>query len=189
MVARIALLGGVMLAALTACAGDPPPRDTAVRESTADVTATVAAVNRGTREVMLRTTDGRLLTVVLGEEVRNFDQIQEGDTVRAVYVESVAAEMAAVDETGEPEGAAAVVSAPEGERPAALLGSEVTTVVAFESFDPATDRVTFTTPDGLSHSLVVHPAMRDFAQRREPGDRVRVTYTQGLAVAVEETAG
>ena len=87
------------------------------------------------------------------------------DTVRAVYLESVAAEMAAV------------------------LGSEVTTVVALQSFDPASDTVTFTTPDGLTHGLVVHTAMRDCARRREPGDRVRVRYTQGLAIAVEETAG
>jgi hypothetical protein len=189
MIARAAAVGAFMLATLAACGGAAPPSDTAQRESAVEVTARVVAVNRGTREVMLRTTDGRLLTVELGPEVRNFDQIQEGDTVRAVYLESVVAAMAAVDDTGEPEGAAAVVSAPEGARPAAALGSEVTTVVEFQSFDAGTDTVTFTTPDGLTHSLVVHPAMRDFAMRREPGDRVRVTYTQGLAIAVEETAG
>jgi hypothetical protein len=189
MIARTAVVGAFMSALLVACAGVAPPSDTARRESAVEVAARVVAVDRGTRELMLRTTDGRLLTVELGPEVRNFDRIEEGDTVRAVYLESVAAEMAAIDEGGEPAGAAAVVSAPEGERPAAVLGSEVTTVVAFQSFDPATDTVTFTTPDGLTHSLVVHTAMRDFARRREPGDRVRVRYTQGLAIAVEETAG
>ncbi len=189
MIARSAVLGGFMLASLAACAGDPAPSDTAMRESAVEATAMVEAVNRDTREVMLRTGDGRYVTATLGPDVRNFDQIEVGDTVRMVYAESVVAEMAAVDETDEPTGAAVVARAPEGARPGALVGSEVTTVVTVQSFDPATDTVTFTTPDGLTHSLVVDPAMRDFAMRREPGDRVRVTYTEGLAIAVEETGG
>lgn len=189
MIGRSAVLGGFMLASLAACAGDTPPSDTAMRESAVEVTATVEAVNRETREVMLRTSDGRYVTATLGPEVRNFDQIETGDTVRIVYAESVVAEMAAVDERGEPTGTVVAARAPAGARPGAVIGSEVTAVVTVESFDPATDTVTFTTADGLSHSLVVDPAMRDFAMRREPGDRVRVTYTEGVVVAVEETGG
>jgi plastocyanin len=178
-----------LLAMASACGRDTAPTDTASRERVVETTATVEAVNAATREVMVRTADGRLVTVEAGEAVRNFDRIAAGDTVRMTFVESVAAEMAAVDDTGEPTATEMVARAPEGERPAGLVGSRVETVVTFERFDPATDTVTFTTPDGLTHSLVVDPAMRAFAMRRAPGDRVRVTYTLGLAIAVEETRG
>ncbi len=178
-----------LLALASACGRDPAPADTASRERVVETTATVEAVNADTREVMIRTADGRLVTVEASEAVRNFDRIEVGDRVRISFVESVAAEMAAVDDAGEPTATDMVARAPEGERPAGLVGSRVETVVTFENFDPATDTVTFTTPDGLAHSLVVDPGMRAFAMRRAPGDRVRVTYTVGLAIAVEETGG
>jgi hypothetical protein len=190
---KSAVVGVVLLAGLAACADrTETPATTsemAVRESAVEVTATVEAVNRDTREVMLRTADDRWFTATLGPDVRNFDRIETGDTVRAVFAESVAAEMAAVDAGGEPTGRTVVARAPEGAGPGALVGSEVTTVVTFQDLDPATDRVTFTTPDGLTHSLVLEPEMRDFAAGLEPGDRVQVTYTEAVAVLVEETGG
>jgi len=186
---RAAVVGAALLIAVVGAAPAAQAQDSATRESAVEATATVEAVNRERREVMLQLGEGRLVTLTLGEEVRNFDQIDVGDTVRVLYVESVAAEMAAVDDTGETTSAAAVARAPEGAKPGAAVGEEVSLLVTFESFDAETDTVTFTTEDGLSHSLVVHPEMRDFAMRRAAGDRVRVRFTEGIAVVVEETQG
>lgn len=190
--ARRAVVGALSMVGVAACADGTPTSDTAgetaVRTRAVEINASVEAVDRERREVMLRTGEGRYFTASLGPQVRNFDQIETGDTVRVVYAESVVAEMAAVDDGGEPIGTAVVARAAEGARPAAVVAGEVTEVVTFESFDPATGAVTFTTPDGLTHSVVA-PAMRDFAMRRRAGDRVRVTYTEGVAVAVEETGG
>lgn len=187
---KSAVFGAVLLAGVAACADGPTTTsETAVRERTVEVTATVEAVNRDTREVMLRTANDRYVTATLGPDVRNFDRIETGDAVRVVFAESVVAEMAAVDASDEPTGTAVVARAPEGARPGALVGSEVTTVVTFQDLDPATGRVAFTTPDGLTHSLVLEPEMRDFARGLEPGDRVQVTYTEAVAVAVEESGG
>lgn len=179
-----------VLTLIAACAGAPPPPESAARERVVETTATVEAVNPDTREVMIRTTDGRVLTVEAGSDVRNFDQIETGDTIRMTFVESVVAEMAAIDDAGEPQSTVVVGRAPEGARPGALVGAEVSNLVTFESFDPATDTVTFTTGDGLTHSVVLtDPALRAFAQRRERGDRVRVVYSEGLAITIEETTG
>jgi hypothetical protein len=197
MTARSAIVGALMVVGVAACAGDgeemasdAPMTEGAVRERAVEVTATVEAVARERREVMLRTDENRYFTATLGPEVRNFDQIETGDTVRVVYAESIVAQMAAVDASGEPTGTTVAARAPEGARPGALMGTEVTTVVTFESFDAATDTVTFTTSDGLAHSVVVEdPAMQDFAMGLEAGDRVQVTYTEAVAIAVEETSG
>jgi translation elongation factor P/translation initiation factor 5A len=57
------------------------------------------------------------------------------------------------------------------------------------SYDPDTNVISFTTPDGFSHSLVVQPEMRDFARALKPGDRVDVVYTKALAIGVTEIPG
>jgi hypothetical protein len=52
--------------------------------------ATVLAVNRPERMVVLRGEDGGTLGLILDERVRNFDQIQVGDVVTAQYQEATA---------------------------------------------------------------------------------------------------
>lgn len=174
---------------LAACATNEPPADSASRASAVETSATVEAVNAERREIMLRTSDGRFLTVEAGPEVRNFDQIETGDVVRALVVESVAVSMAGPDSSGETEIVTAAERAPEGARPAGAAASELTTTVTLVSYDPATAVATFTTPSGATHSVVVDPAMRDFASRRQPGDRIDVRYTTAVAIAVEEVQG
>ena len=62
-------------------------------------------------------------------------------------------------------------------------------MVTIISYDPGTNVVSFTTPDGLSHSLVVKPEMREFAGALKPGDSVDVVYTRALAIGVTKIPG
>lgn len=170
-------------------AGRPAPAaQTAQRETVLETTAVVEKVNQATREVELRASDGELVTVVAGPEVRNLPQLAAGDVVRLTYFESVAARMAETADGG-PATTAAVVAgrAPEGAKPAGLVGTAVNMVVTMVSYDPATAVATFTTPEGTTESVVVHPAMRAFAAARSPGDRVAVELTSAVAVSIVET--
>jgi hypothetical protein len=150
-----------------------------------EITAVVETIDMKTRHIVLKTEDGRKLTIVAGPEVRNLAQLEPGDRVKAAYYESVAVRMAADDASGT-DTSAAVVRAPEGEKPAGAVGTSVRTIVTLISYDPDTNVVTFSTPDGLPHSLIVKPEMRDFAQALKPGDRVEVVYTEALAIGVIE---
>ncbi len=186
------LVAAGLVLGVAACAGNqvPPaaPADVAVREDVVETTATVQAVNTDRREVMIRTEDGRFLTVEAGPQVRNFDQIEVGDTIRTSYVESVVVAMAPTGEEDMPsETVVAAVRAPAGTRPGVAVAEETTTTVTFLSYDPETAIAVFTTPEGTTHSIVVSPPMRDFASRRQPGDRIDVAYTTAVAIAVEET--
>jgi translation elongation factor P/translation initiation factor 5A len=174
-----------IVATVTACAAPPEP---ASRSQTLEATAVVESIDVKTRNIHLKTEDGRELTIVAGPEVRNFDQIEPGDRIKAIYYESVAVEMAADDATGS-DAVAAVGRAPEGEKPGAFVGASVREIVTIVSFDPGTNIVVFTTPDGFTTSLVVKPEMREFARAVKPGDRVDVTYTQSLAIGVTEIPG
>ena len=53
-------------------------------------TATVTTVDRATRAVTLRRADGSEVTIIAGEEVRNFNQIKVGDIVETEIIEALA---------------------------------------------------------------------------------------------------
>src|SRR5262249_37922093 len=83
--------------------GDTPPAtlsgSTAVSpgkamgEGTLKTSATIVAIDPATRGVTLKRQDGKVLTLTLGDEVRNFDQLKVGDKVLAEYSQAVALEL------------------------------------------------------------------------------------------------
>jgi hypothetical protein len=170
---------------------DTPPAapQSAQRELMLDTRAVVEKVDQNTREVRLRTMDGKELTVLAGPEVRNLAQVSAGDTVRLSYYERVVARMAEPGAGGPATTSVVTSRAPEGGTPAGLYGATTDMVVEFLAYDPATGVVTVKTPDGVTQRVVVNPAMRDFAAARRPGDRVAVQFANAVAASIVETGG
>ena len=156
---------------------------------TVEAMATVQSLDLLTRQVGLKTEDGRMLTIVAGPEVRNLAQIDLGDKVKAVYIQGVAARLAAPGQAASgTEVTTAIVRAAEGDKPAVIVGESVRTVVTIVSFDAKSNLVTFAAPDGLVRSVVVRkPEMQEFARGLKPGDEVEVTFTEAIAVGIIET--
>ncbi len=184
--ASFAVLALVLVAGCQQTASAP---QSAAFQETVEATAIVQKLNLTTRQVVLEAEDGRMLTIVAGPEVRNLAQIDLGDKVKAVYIRGIAARMA-------PPGRAAagtevttgMVRAPEGEKPGAIVGESVSSVVKIVSFDAPSNLVTFSTSDGLVRSVVVQkPEMQEFARGLKPGDEVEVTFTEAFAIGIEET--
>ena len=163
-----------------------PPQPASVEESV-EATATVEQLDLLKRTVVLKTEDGRLLTILAGPEVRNLAQLDIGDTVKAIYIQGVAARMAAPGQTGETDVAAGMVRAAEGDKPGVAVGEAVRTVVTIVSYDSRSKLVTFTGADGLVRSVVVaKPEMQEFARGLKPGDEVEVTFTEAFAICIVE---
>jgi hypothetical protein len=167
----------------------PAAPQSAQRELVAETSAVVEQVDQKTREVRLRRADGKVVTVVAGPEVRNLAQVSAGDTVRLTYYESVVARMADPGAGGPATTSVVTSRAPEGSKPAGLVGATVDAVVEFLGYDPATGVVTFKTPEGVTQRVVVSPAMRGFAAARRPGERVAVQLTNAVAASIVETGG
>jgi hypothetical protein len=183
---RSILAAGAALAWLGACAHPTPPAPLQ-RESAHQVEATVVAVQKAERIVSLRGPDGRTLTVEVGPQVRNFDQIQVGDRVIASYYEAVGF---ALKKPGEGDGGsdAGLIAgrAKPGDRPAAAVGHYAQTTVTIESVDRKTYTVTFRGEDGLTRAVpVVTPEGRAFASKLKPGDQVEISYEEAVAISVE----
>jgi hypothetical protein len=173
-----------LAAFLSACAAPEPQPVTVEHDS--ELRATVQTVDELTREILLRADDGRLLSVVAGPEVRNFDQIEPGDTVVALYVESITASMAAPGQVVETRSGAATDRAPLGARPAGAAGVAIEAVVEWVGYDSATYVSTFIGASGLTHSVVTPPEMRSLAAGLAAGSNVMIEYTAALAVDVQQ---
>ena len=157
----------------------------AVASDTVEVQATVIAVNRPEREVVLRGEDGTTMGYVLDENVRNFDQINVGDTVTAEYYEAVA--IAVEPASGKPraEETGSMQRAPPGAKPGASSTRvrEITATVL--DIDYANRLVTLQGPAGQTRKVKVGPEVENFMSVKQ-GDQVVVRHTEALAVAVTE---
>jgi hypothetical protein len=148
------------------------------------ISAQVVGIDKATRTVTLKGPKGRVVDIVAGDEVKNFDQIQLGDHVVARYLESVSLALT----KDKPSGADVVTTeetarAQPGERPAVAGAREVTALAEVTAVNPKKSTITLKGPRGNSVTLNVHNP--DQFKVVKKGDHVRVTYTEALALSVE----
>jgi len=151
------------------------------------VTASVEAINPKTREVTLKGPLGNQVTFTVDNRVKRFDEIKVGDQVHADYYISIAAELR--KPTSEEEKNPIVLldaagKAPPGTSPAAggLRRFKVLTTV--EGLDRPTETITLKGPGG--NYLTTRVADPSNLTKMHIGDHIVVTYTEALAVSLEE---
>jgi len=151
-------------------------------------TAEVVALEPATRLMTLRREDGRLLAILAGDEVRNFDQIDVGDKLRVRYLESLAATLLPPGtDTSPAQAAFAAGRAQPGAKPGAGIGVLVSLAVKIESIDLKNDLVVFSLDTGeLIAHRVATPEGRAFVKGLEHGDTVQLDFTEALALSIEE---
>ena len=172
---------------LAACATTPEAPKEAKISDEVTVQATVVAVNKENRELTLERADGSQVKVEAGPEVRNFDQIEPGNTVTARYVVSLSARRLEPDEPDtEPTVGVLAARAEPGQSPAGAIGADMKMTVVVKSVDRDQHIVTFTDPSGV---LRVVEAERDegkaFVKGLKAGDRVELIYEEVLVMAVK----
>jgi hypothetical protein len=132
----------------------PQEKPSIKKESTLTLEATVTAVNKETREVTLENASGESITVVAGDEVRNFAQIEVGDKLTVDYMEAVDIQVLGPEgtEVGA-EGVAGAARAAPGEKPGGAMVSGTTVVVVIEAIDKEMETVTVKGPSGNSKTV------------------------------------
>lgn len=170
---------------LSACAA-PPPKPV-VRENLVQRTATVESIDQASRLVTLRGEDGNGFTVQVSDEVRNLDQVKEGDKVSVSFFEALAAEVRKPGEGVQGVQAdVAAVRAEPGERPGAGAGVLLRTTVEIVSVDTTFNTVTFRRSDGALRTVAIEtPEGRQFIRGLRPGDEVEIAYTEAFAIEVK----
>jgi hypothetical protein len=148
------------------------------------VTATVTAVDAGSRKVTLVTPDGKKTIFKAGPEVENFAQIQVGDQVKATVAEQL---VVFVRKNGEPPSdgeTAAVALTPLGAKPGVMMANTVEVTAKIEALDLDHRKATLRFPDGTSQTFSVRKDVD--MTKGKIGDDVVIRTTEALAILVEK---
>jgi hypothetical protein len=154
------------------------------KSETTEVKATVVAVDQKTRMVTLKGEDGKKFEVEAGPAVQRLDQVKPGDVVVATYTESLAFQVAPRGE--KPVGVSQSAQKNVG---SAEVGRTVTTSFRIASYDPNTHILWATTAKGETKKVTVEdPKAQARLAKLSPGNVVKVTYTESLAIKLEKVA-
>ncbi|HWU42680.1 MAG TPA: hypothetical protein VN132_04545 [Bdellovibrio sp.] len=157
--------------------------NTVEASKTVEVQAKVLSVNKKTREITLKTMGGEEVSMVAGDEVKNFDQIKKNDMLKVNYLESLVLTLkkgggqpVTVTENTD------VSRAEPGQKPNLNVTNKVTARGTVIKIDNGKQDVTVRGP---KRTVVLHIAKEDIFKGIKVGDQIETTYTEALAVSVE----
>ena len=151
--------------------------------ATITATATVTKIDQKTRNVTIKTDDGQTYSFVASSAVKNLAQVKKGDKITVQYAESVAYQV-------RKHGTAALtttdvgVAAAPGEKPAGVVAQQTMLTVTITAIDPSVPSVTLKGPKGNTRTIKVKDPQK--LQGVKVGDVVDITYTEAVAVKVDE---
>ena len=178
----VALLAMLPVAASAAPQTKSQEAKTVTKQNKVTANVTIKAIDPATRSVTLRAENGDEDTFKVGPEVTRFNQLKVGDTITATYYESLVFQ---VRKPGDPAVTSGAVAA--GGRlkdmPGGAIGTQETTTVTVKAVDMNVPSITVVTADG--HTLTRKIADKKNLEGVNPGDKIDITYTQGLVVAAE----
>ncbi len=144
----------------------------------------VKSIDKQNRSVVVVGEQGKEVSLSLGPQVRNFDQIKVGDLVTLTYVQALALDLhKSVNggKLGQPIVAEESVRAAPGSKPAGAMERTVTLTANVTKVDQKTQMVTLKGPNRTVELKVKDPAM---LQKIKVGDQVDATYTEAVAIQV-----
>ena len=169
-----------LLAAAPVAWAQKPVTESAVVEAT----ATIEAIDHANGVITLQDKDGNTETILAGPQMKRFDELKVGQTVTFRYHESVAYQIRKPGEAAAPTAAGQeTLVRGEGAKPSATVSRQDTATVTVKSIDAATPAITVTTGEGHLLSMKVNDKKN--LEGVKVGDRVEITYTQALAIAVK----
>jgi hypothetical protein len=148
------------------------------------VSAVVVGIDKVGRTLDLKGPKGRVVTLAVSDEVRNFDQVQLGDQLVVRYVRALSLELkksgSAIMEKSEKSDAA---RAPAGERPGGAAARQIKVLANVVAVNAKTKTITLKGPTGNQVDLHVQDP-KQFALVKK-GDQVEAIYTEAVAISVE----
>lgn len=152
-------------------------------EASETVTAQVhvLAVDKTSRLATVRRDAGDTVTVQVGPEVKNFDQLAAGDVINVVYTEQL---MVRVEPPGSMSTSeqSTMTTAKPGEKPGGTYGESVETKATISAIDKTKGIATLTAQDGSTFDVT--PQNPENLDKVKVGDLVVFTHSQKVAVSV-----
>ena len=178
------VLAAVLAAAMALPAVSMSADKPVTKSASAQLKATVTAVDQATRVVTLKGADGKTFEVQAGQAVQRLDRVKPGDVVAVTYTESVAFQVVSKGETplGVSEGAQRTAGGGE-------VGRQVTSYFTIDAYNADTHLLWGTTAAGVTKSITVQdPKAQAKLAKLPSGTVVQVTYSESLAIKLEKVA-
>jgi hypothetical protein len=148
------------------------------------VQAKVTAIDYKTRKVTLTGQKGNTISLDVGPEAKNFDQVKKGDDVVIETVESVALVVTPKGEMAPAAGQTSYIqTAKKGEKPHGVAVQTTQITATVEAIDYKARTVTLKGPEGNTRTIKVSPEAKRFDQVKK-GDQVTLNVTVATAIAV-----
>ncbi len=147
------------------------------------VTAKIEAVDQANRTVTLKGPMGRVVTLKVGPEVKNLAQVKAGDELVVKYAEAVSLKLEKnVEGRSATTTTTGPIGAPVGSMPKGGMATQTTIVANVQRVDAKKQEVLLEGPGGRFVEVKVKdPAV--FSSIK-PNDKVAVTYTEAIVMAV-----
>ena len=152
--------------------------------NTLEVSAKVTGIDTVDRELTLLKPNGEEITVSVGPEAVNFNQIQKGDLVKAVVTEELVIYLDEEGASTQDEAAMVVARAPEGGQPGALAVETVQFTATVMAIDMANHTATLQFEDGQTKTIPVRDDVD--LSKRKVGEKVVFSLTEMVAISVEK---
>ncbi len=142
-------------------------------------TATIEAINYGTRELTLKGEDGNYLVITASDEVKRFKELKVGDVITARYYENITIRLKQPGEKDVDTKAAADTRA-GGVRPGGTSAEQRTITATITQLDPKIPSITFKGPNNWTYSSRVED--KKAIEKVKVGDKVDITWTQAVLI-------
>jgi Cu/Ag efflux protein CusF len=157
---------------------------TAAAGQVVKTSATIVAIDSATRGVTLKRQDGKVVTLTLGEEVRNFEQLKVSDKVLVEYSQALALELKkGGGGTASITGGDTMKRSEAGQKPGGKAVRQVAILADVVSVDAKKKSVTLKGPGGNLVDLAVEDPEQ--LKNIKKGDQVQALYSESLAIKVE----
>ena len=183
LMALAAVAGGERTAAAQSTAAKATPR--VVVAETTSIEARLDAVDVKTRRMMVTGPRGKTLTLKVGPDVKDLDQVKPGDQLVVRYFEPLGLFVRKSGERPAAAEATAVQVMPRGKRPVPVAVDTAQFSGAVEAIDYAKRRVTLKGPDGKTRTIKFDPSVTRLDDVKK-GDQIVVRYTEATAFSVRQ---
>lgn len=147
------------------------------------INAAVEAIDKDKRTVTLKGPGGRTVTLKVGPNAKNFDQVKVGDKVKIRFLDSIAL---FVRKSGEPADAAemqAISVAPKGQKPMGIAVNTVEISAKVEKIDYDKRLITLKGPEGNMKTIKVDQRVKKLREVKV-GDDIVLRHTEAVAIQV-----
>jgi hypothetical protein len=146
--------------------------------------ATVTAIDAGTRSVTVVSPNGATATFECGTNVINFDQIHVGDQIRSTLTKEFVVFLRPADEPAMDGRAGAIALPAEGEKPGVAMADTMEVTATVKAVDLKRHEATLLFPDGNTKTVQVRPDVD--LTKAKLGQQVVIRSTRTMALLVEK---